>query len=76
MKTHFFDVPVDCKIPFTDEVKRYYDAGVLMLPDSYTDTGKPTRLVLNCHGAGGTVTTNDAAVAVQETVSFVPEAFA
>ena len=71
MKTHFFDVPVDCKIPFTDEVKRYYDAGVLMLPDSYTDTGKPTRLVLNCHGAGGTVTTNDAAVAVQEITRYL-----
>lgn len=34
------------------------DWGVLMLPTSYTRTGTPTRLVIGCHGGGGTVKSN------------------
>lgn len=62
MKFHFYKVPVECRIPYSDETKLYYDPGVLILPDSYTEVGEPTRLVINCHGAGGTVSTDDAAV--------------
>jgi len=59
MKTIRFSVPVACQIPYTNTVKTYDDCGVLILPDSYTDNGAPTRLVFNCHGAGGTITTDD-----------------
>jgi hypothetical protein len=45
-----------------DREEIYEDCGCLLLPDSYTDTGAPTRLVISCHGAGGTVTTDDAQV--------------
>jgi hypothetical protein len=31
------------------------DYGVVMLPTSYSKTGSPTRLVIMCHGGGGTV---------------------
>lgn len=32
------------------------DWGVLMLPTTYSPTGAPTRLIIGCHGGGGTVT--------------------
>lgn len=57
-----FQVTVDCPIPFTGQKKAYQDNGFLILPDSYSQTGTPTRLVINCHGAGGTVTTDDSQV--------------
>lgn len=68
MKIHRFKVSVNCNIAdsnlMTDKVQDkeclYDDYGFLILPDSYTDDGKPTRLVIFCHGAGGTVTTDDA----------------
>jgi len=62
MQTVRFQVSVECPIPFTDQKKSYQDNGFLMLPDSYSQTGTPTRLVINCHGAGGTVTTDDSQV--------------
>ncbi len=70
MKTHPFSVTVNCYLPderaVTDGVQElaqnYEDCGCLLLPDSYTETGAPTRLVISCHGAGGTVTTDDAQV--------------
>lgn len=62
MKTIRFEVPVRCKIPFSQESKIYNDYGMLMLPDSYSDDGAPTRLVISCHGAGGSVDTDDAQV--------------
>ncbi len=62
MQTVRFQVSVKCPIPFTDQKKSYQDNGFLMLPDSYSQTGTPTRLVINCHGAGGTVTTDDSQV--------------
>lgn len=32
------------------------DYGVLFLPKNYSAVGKPTRLIINCHGAGTTIT--------------------
>ena len=57
-----FQVSVDCPIPFSNRKESYWDNGLLLLPDSYSDTGTPTRLVINCHGAGGTVSTDDSQV--------------
>ena len=57
-----FEVPVRCKIPFSQESRIYNDYGLLMLPDTYSDDGAPTRLVICCHGAGGSVNTDDAQV--------------
>ena len=62
-RIHRFTVSVNCHIPddtlCTDQVQSleqlYDDCGVLILPDSYSETGTPTRLVINCHGAGGMV---------------------
>lgn len=71
MKTIRFEVPVNCKLPFSDEVRPYADSGLIMLPKSYSDTGEPTRLVINCHGAGGTVTTNDSQVEHQEFTQYL-----
>ncbi len=62
MKKIAFLVPCECTLPFSDEVRIYEDAGVLLLPDSYGEDKAPTRLVINCHGAGGTVTTDDSQV--------------
>lgn len=51
-----FDVTV------TSNGKQYTDRGFIILPDNYQDTGEATQLVISCHGAGGTVTTDDAQV--------------
>ena len=56
MKKHYFRIAVDCG------GVEYADCGFIMLPDSYSDSGAPTRLVISCHGAGGTVTTDDSQV--------------
>lgn len=63
---HRFTVEVNCAplyIPednlgpeFNDDYQPYTDYGVLIFPDSYTDKGKKTRLVISAHGGGGTVT--------------------
>ena len=63
MQIHRFTVSVNCHIPADDYnadtvnafEQLYEDHGVLMLPDSYSETGTPTRLVISCHGAGGCV---------------------
>jgi hypothetical protein len=39
-----------------DSVRDMVDDGVLLLPDSYDPAGRPLRLVINCHGAGTTIT--------------------
>ena len=62
MKTIRFELPVTYQIPFTNQTDTFMDAGILMLPDSYSESGEPTRLVVNCHGAGGTVSTDDSQV--------------
>ena len=69
-ETHRFSVWVNCNLNQKDPMSEkqqdfeqlYEDLGFLMLPDSYTENGKPTRLVIMCHGAGGTVTTDDSQV--------------
>ncbi len=70
MKTYRFSVKVNCHLPneceFGDESQDiediYEDNGFIILPDSYTEDGAPTRLVISCHGAGGTVTTDDSQI--------------
>ncbi len=65
-----FSVPVNCDLCTengqTDRQQSferlYTDHGFILLPDSYSENGAPTRLVINCHGAGGTVTTDDSQV--------------
>lgn len=66
MHTHRFTIPVDCNLNKTTNTEKqlqiYEDNGFIMLPDSYQESGVPTRLVINCHGAGGTVETDDSQV--------------
>ena len=69
---HRFTVPVNCAAFSTnntdkvqDSQKIYFDNGVLMLPKSYSKRGKPTRLIINCHGAGGSVNTDDSQIESQ-----------
>ena len=66
---HHFVVKIKCNLinnsvfdnePISERL--YDDHGFIMLPNGYTDNGTPTRLVICCHGAGGTVTTDDAQV--------------
>ena len=65
MHIHRFQIPINCA-PLTCDSEEceqiLFDSGMLALPDSYEPKGKPTRLVINCHGAGGTVTTDDSQV--------------
>ena len=73
MNIHRFSVAVNCHLPdacaatdgVQDREEIFEDCGCLLLPECYTDTGAPTRLVISCHGAGGTVTTDDAQVLCQ-----------
>ena len=39
-------------------VEEYEDDGVIFLPSSYTKSGKPTRLVISCHGSGTVIDEN------------------
>lgn len=79
MRTERFTVPVNCYLPdensTTDNVqdfeKIYEDYGFIILPENYSDTGKPTQLVISCHGAGGTVSTNDSQVEHQELTRYL-----
>ena len=59
---HHFVVKINCNLinnsvfdnePISERL--YDDHGFIMLPNGYTDNGTPTRLVICCHGAGGTV---------------------
>ncbi len=66
-RTHRFSIPVNCNLSNEGLVTEnqqdfeevYEDSGFLILPESYCENGPATRLVINCHGAGGTVTTDD-----------------
>lgn len=51
----FFDVEVDRPMSFNGEISNSKENihCVLRLPSTYTPYGKPTRLVLACHGASG-----------------------
>ena len=69
MNVHRFQIAVNCEPIFSgcseelrDSEKLYDDYGFLALPDTYTEDGKATRLVISCHGAGGTVETDDSQV--------------
>ena len=70
MKIHRFKISVNCFLPnenlATDALQDFEDLredfGFIFLPESYSDEGEPTRLVINCHGAGGTVSTDDSQV--------------
>ena len=56
---HRFSVSVNCGLSGKEV---YDDSAVLMLPSSYTEDGEPTLLVISCHGAGGSVDTDDAQI--------------
>ena len=78
MKTYRFSVDVNCYLPIDDAFDKvqdfeeiYEDHGFIVLPDSYSDDGTPTRLVINCHGAGGTVTTDDSQVEHQALTQYL-----
>lgn len=70
MKVYRFLISVNCFLPDNDSAsdklqdaeELYEDNGLIILPDQYTEHGAQTRLVINCHGAGGTVTTDDSQV--------------
>ncbi|MBQ7034996.1 MAG: hypothetical protein IJN34_04605 [Clostridia bacterium] len=79
IQIHRFSVSVNCHLPaegvatdcVQDFQKRYEDSGFIILPESYSDDGAPTRLVINCHGAGGTVTTDDSQVEHQAATQYL-----
>lgn len=58
--THRFTIQVNCNL--SGEKEFFEDNGFIILPQAYRESGKPTRLVISCHGAGGTVTTDDSQV--------------
>lgn len=61
MKIHRFGISVNCDLSGVSE-NLYEDHGLIILPEQYSEEGSPTRLVINCHGAGGTVATDDSQV--------------
>ncbi len=69
-KIYRFSVLVNCNLSdeekATDELqdfeKLYEDNGVIILPENYSHNGEAIRLVINCHGAGGTIDTDDSQV--------------
>jgi hypothetical protein len=79
--TQRFQVTVNCTrlkaddtstdITPTDSYSEDVDNGFIMLPESYTDYGKKTRLVISCHGAGGTVSTDDSQVEQQTLTKYL-----
>lgn len=69
-KVRFF-TEITCKRFRADPGKTYRDTAVLLLPGSYSEKGAPTRLVINCHGAGGTVTTDDSQIENQTLTQYL-----
>ena len=69
-KIHRFSVPVNFNLSNENQIaykqqafeRIYMDNGFIILPESYSDNSAATRLVISCHGAGGTVTTDDSQV--------------
>lgn len=78
-KIYRFSVLVNCNLSnddiitdkLQDSERMYEDSGFIMLPDNYTENGESTRLVINCHGAGGTVTTDDSQVEHQALTEYL-----
>ena len=68
-----FCIQVHCSLSETPTPsdKLYEDNGFIIFPQQYTDHGTPTRLVINCHGAGGTVTTDDSQVEHQALTQYL-----
>lgn len=56
MNIHRFTVEVACP---AGRQENYADHCLLLLPESYSPTGRATRLVISCHGAGGTVSADN-----------------
>lgn len=79
MKIHRFSVWVNCNLPddnqITDKLQDteqlYEDYGFIILPDTYSENGSATRMVINCHGAGGTVSTDDSQVEHQALTQYL-----
>lgn len=69
---HRFDIAVDCSgLCGRGAGAVYYDHGMIALPESYSEAGEPTRLVISCHGAGGTVTTDDSQIERQALTKYL-----
>ena len=68
---HRFRIPVVCGQTTDGNDAIYDDNGVLMLPAAYRDAGAPTVLVINCHGAGGTVETDDSQIEGQAITKYL-----
>lgn len=66
-----FTCEISCKVPYEDRFESFPDAGVLLLPDGYSDGGEPARLVISCHGAGGSVNTDDSQVVSQSLTKYL-----
>lgn len=73
-----FKIPVNCATEYLKDLEIaqdfeeiYDDYGVISFPDNYSETGKPTRLVINCHGAGGTVSTDDSQIEQQSLTKYL-----
>ena len=73
-----FKIPINCADNYFSDLEMrqdseqiYYDDGVIAFPDNYTASGKSTRLVINCHGAGGTVSTDDSQVEQQTLTKYL-----
>lgn len=79
MNIHRFSIAVNCNLPNDNEItdkqqafeELYEDYGFIILPESYTESEKPTRMVISCHGAGGTVTTDDSQIEHQEFTKYL-----
>ena len=71
MNIHRFKIPVNCAVATRDSEEIYYDYGMLSLPDSYSESGCDTRLVISCHGAGGTVSTDDSQIEQQTLTKYL-----
>ena len=79
VQIHRFSIPVNCNLSdeslVTDRQQDfeelYDDNGFIILPESYSEDGPATRLVINCHGAGGTVATDDSQVEHQELTKYL-----
>lgn len=76
---HRFSVSINCNLSdenaVTDELQDfeqlYEDNGFIIFPNTYTEQGETTRMVINCHGAGGTVTTDDSQVEHQALTQYL-----
>ena len=52
------------------------DYGVLMLPETYTNVGKPTRLIIYCHGAGATYSSSSISMSSLDPEYWLKEGYA